>query len=50
MTDKYHKKKQLSFGKPVIWLCNEDPSTWKGVDLDWIYGNVLVVGVHSNLF
>ena len=50
VADKYHKKKQLSFGKPVIWLCNEDPSTWKGIDLEWIYGNVLVVGVHSKLF
>jgi len=52
VTDKYHKKKQMEFGKPVIWLCNEDPSTWKvsEVEMKWILGNVVIVGISSELY
>jgi len=39
VTDKFHHKKQLFWGKPVICLSNHPPSQWKGVDYSWLTGN-----------
>lgn len=35
-TDKYKGKKLIFWGKPCIWLSNEDPRTNEGVDVDWL--------------
>ena len=52
VTDKFHKKKQLMWGKPVIWLCNEDPLQWKLSDIDmvWVKGNCDIVYVGEKLY
>ena len=39
VTDKFHRKKQLSWEKPVIWISNKDPKDWKGIDYEWLIGN-----------
>ena len=49
VTDKYHKKKQIFWGKPVVWICNEDPKVWS-IDSDWMEDNVVVVRVNNKLF
>ncbi len=52
VTDKFHKKKQLHWGKPVIWLCNEDPLDWKvsDVDMKWIKVNCDIVFIGEKLY
>ena len=52
VTDKFHKKKQLIWGKPVVWLCNENPFEWKisDVDMEWIRGNCDIVRVGDKLY
>jgi hypothetical protein len=50
VTDKFHKKKQLLWGKPVIWLANQDPKSWKAVDYEWIVGNAVIVEVSFPLY
>ena len=50
ITDKYMAKTQINWGKPCIWLCNEDPTTWTGVDLDWIRGNSVIVHLTNTLW
>lgn len=39
VTDKYRKKKRIQWGKPCIYLSNQDPRADKGVDVDWLEGN-----------
>ena len=46
VTDKFYKK-QIIWGKPVIWLSNDDPRKWKGVDYEWICANSIIVNVVS---
>jgi len=52
VTDKFHKKKQLLWGKPVIWICNDNPVSWGlGInDMDWIRGNCDIVHVVNKLY
>lgn len=40
-TDKYHKKKYIKWGKPSIWLSNQDPRETGQIDIDWWNGNVI---------
>lgn len=49
-TDKYKGKKLIHWGKPSIWLSNEDPRTNEGVDIDWLEGNCLFVQVTQPIF
>lgn len=49
VTDKYKGKKHLPWGKPSIWLCNNDPSTEK-VDYDWLLGNCVIVHLRQTIF
>jgi hypothetical protein len=50
VTDKYRQKDQIRFGKPVIWICNESPSEWKGVDYDWLQRNCLIVNIAEAMY
>ena len=40
-TDRYRKKKHIQWGKPCIWLMNEDPRSQE-VDLDWLEKNCII--------
>lgn len=50
-TDKYKKKQQIRFGKPMIYLCNpdQDPRThpkW----CKWYDDNTVVVEIDNKLY
>jgi len=49
-TDKYRGKKLINWGKPAIWLANDDPRTHKGADADWLDENCVFVFVNRPLF
>lgn len=49
VTDKYKGKKHVKWGKPSIWLCNNDPQNEK-VDWGWITGNCDVVELWDPIF
>ena len=49
-TDKYKGKKLVHWGRPCIWLSNEDPRTNEGVDIDWLEGNCDFVHVRFPIF
>lgn len=49
VTDKYKGKKWIQWGKPSIWLCNNDPEMEK-VDWGWIQGNCDVVWLRDPIF
>lgn len=38
-TDKYRGKKQITWGKPAIYLSNNDPRDDKGADRTWLEAN-----------
>jgi hypothetical protein len=44
-TDKYKKKEHIKWGKVCIVLCNQDPLREKGVDVDWLKANCIIVNV-----
>jgi len=52
VTDKYRKKRTVTWGKPTIWLCNEsgDPRRHLPGDRDWLLGNVVFVELVKPLF
>nr|QXN75561.1 MAG: replication associated protein [Genomoviridae sp.] len=49
-TDKYKKKKLVKWGKPCIWLSNEDPRMDPKADIEWLEGNCIFVNVTTPLF
>lgn len=49
VTDKYKGKKHILWGKPSIWLCNNDPSVEK-VDWEWLEGNCTIVKLDRTIF
>lgn len=51
LTDRYRKKKTVSFGKPCIFLCNEDqdPFTKKHWS-EWYADNSIRVHVHNKFY
>ncbi|UDN67444.1 replication-associated protein [robinz virus RP_377] len=49
-TDKYRGKKLIDWGKPSIWLSNNDPRFDKGADLDWLIGNCDFVSIEAPIF
>lgn len=55
VTDKYKHKKTIKWGKPSIWLCNDDPrhmhyATGKRPDFEWMESNVDFVNVLTPIF
>ncbi|QMS79232.1 REP [Eucalyptus urophylla associated virus] len=48
-TDKYTKKRVISWGKPSIFITNDDPMMQAGVDFDWLRENVTIVHVEHRL-
>ena len=48
-TDKYKGKKLIHWGKPAIWVSNDDPREQHGADRDWLEANVLFVYVDRPL-
>lgn len=48
-TDKYKGKKLIYWGKPAIWVSNDDPREQHGADRDWLEANVLFVYVDRPL-
>lgn len=49
-TDKYRGKKNLIWGKPMIWCNNDDPRQGKDVDVAWMDANCIFVNIHTPLF
>lgn len=49
-TDKYKGKRLIKWGRPSIWLSNDDPRGNKGADIDWLEGNCLFVYVDSAIY
>ena len=51
VTDKYMKKKTFTWGKPCIYIANENPyKTDKGVDFDWLSKNTVIVHIHKQMY
>lgn len=51
VTDKYRKKKTLSFGKPLIFLCNpEDDPTLSNKWSQWFEDNCTIVKITNKLY
>jgi hypothetical protein len=47
ITDKYHKRRTIRWGRPCIVLLNVDPFLDKRVDRDWVMGNALVLHIET---
>lgn len=50
VTDKYRKKKTIDWGKPMIWLGNEDPRNSVKVDREWMELNSIFIFINNNLY
>jgi hypothetical protein len=50
LTDKYKRKKTVTWGKPLIWLGNQDPTYAKNVDHEWIMANSKIVFIDNKLY
>jgi len=55
ITDKYMKKKSIIWGKPCIFVCNEDHDPRLDPKLsssfiDWLSGNCVYVDIENKLF
>lgn len=50
VTDKYKGKTTIEWGRPTIWLSNDNPGVGGDVDIDWIYGNCYVVHLDKAIF
>lgn len=48
--DKYKRKKTVTWGKPLIWLGNQDPTYAKNVDHEWIMANSKIVFIDNKLY
>lgn len=48
-TDKYAKKRKVIWGKPCIWLSNDDPRMSPHIDVDWWDKNVITVYIDHQL-
>lgn len=49
ITDKYKGKKTVRWGKPLIFLCNYDPTVQDGWD-EWYDQRCLVVKVQNKFY
>lgn len=50
VTDKYRGKRSILWGRPCIWLCNDDPAEWVDCDMTWIRANCEIVELRQQLF
>ncbi|QNJ57209.1 replication protein [Porcine associated gemycircularvirus 3] len=48
-TDKYKGKKLINWGRPSIYIANQNPLCDEGVDHDWLIGNAEIVEITSSL-
>uniref|UniRef100_A0A8E7G2C7 Replication-associated protein n=1 Tax=Turdus pallidus Genomoviridae sp. TaxID=2814956 RepID=A0A8E7G2C7_9VIRU len=49
-TDKYKGKQLIDWGRPSIWLSNEDPRFDKNADVDWLNGNCVFIRLMAPIF
>lgn len=49
VTDKYRGKTTITWGRPTIWLMNDNPEECTNVDLDWLKGNCDIVHLRRSL-
>lgn len=49
-TDKYRGKKLVHWGRPSIYLSNDDPRQNKGADYEWLMGNCDFVYIDEPIF
>lgn len=49
ISDKYRRKQKIYWGKPSIWLTNDDPHLSIHVDHDWLEKNCYIVYVGDTL-
>lgn len=50
VTDKYKGKQLVEWGKPSIWLSNNNPLEEVGVDYEWLVANCDVIGLDTPIF
>lgn len=50
VTDKYRKKKTITWGRPMIWIGNDDPRTNDKVDKEWMDLNSVYCFIHNKLY
>lgn len=48
VTDKYRKKQKVMWGKPTIWLSNDNPFSSGHIDHEWIIENCFVVEIERD--
>lgn len=49
VTDKYRGKTTVQWGRPTIWLMNDDPEEVGHVDLNWLRGNCDIIHLTESL-
>lgn len=49
-TDKYKGKQCIIWGKPAIYIANNDPRDDKGADRDWLEANCKFIYVDTPIF
>lgn len=49
-TDKYRKKVQIMWARPIIWCSNDDPRQSGAVDVDWLNEACIFVNVYERLY
>lgn len=49
VSDKYRKKQTITWGKPMIYLCNIEPS-FEDSERDWYMSNCIIVNIYEPLF
>lgn len=49
-TDKYKSKRLIKWGRPAIWLSNNDPRYDKGADVAWLEENCEIVHCRFPIF
>jgi len=49
-TDKYKGKQLIMWGKPSIYLANQDPRLDKGADIEWLEANCDFINILEPIF
>jgi len=50
ITDKYRKKRTVEWGKPLIWVNNDDPRNNSKVDRNWMELNSVFCFINYKLY
>jgi hypothetical protein len=48
-SDKYRRKKDIIWGRPSIYIANDNPLLERGIDRCWLVGNTTIVEISSTL-